>query len=106
MTIGKDVIVNISTYNHQLGYKWIKPFFPESNFFAIHCEDNHIDGDIIREGSGTYGTILYSLTGDSIREGNGLLNKICGHLSYESGTLLIREGTTSFGKILCNITQY
>ena len=66
----------------------------------------HIDGDIIREGSGTNGTILYSLTGDSIREGNGLLNKICGHLSYESGTLLIREGTTSFGKILCNITQY
>ena len=58
------------------------------------------------EGSGTYGTILYSLTGDSIREGNGLLNKICGHLSYESGTLLIREGTTSYGKILCNITQY
>ena len=47
MTIGKDVIVNISTYNHQLGYKWIKPFFPESNFFAIHCEDNHIDGDIM-----------------------------------------------------------
>ena len=73
----------------------------------------HIDGDIIREGAvhdvqDSVRVILHQigLTGDSIREGNGLLNKICGHLSYESGTLLIREGTTSFGKILCNITQY
>lgn len=47
LRIGKDVIVNISTYNHYLGYQWVKSFFPESNFYPITCCDNHIDGMLI-----------------------------------------------------------
>lgn len=46
LRIGKDVIVNVTTYNHYLGLKWIKPFFPESEFHVISIADNHIDGII------------------------------------------------------------
>lgn len=47
LRIGKDVIVNINSYNHWLGYEWIKSFFPESEFHVIHMADNHIDGSLI-----------------------------------------------------------
>jgi glycine amidinotransferase len=47
LRIGKDVIVNVSSYNHWKGYEWVKSFFPESNFHPIHCVDNHIDGALI-----------------------------------------------------------
>ena len=47
LRIGKDVIVNISTYNHVLGLNWLKTFFPESNFHTITVTDNHIDGVLI-----------------------------------------------------------
>lgn len=47
LRIGKDVIVNVTTYNHYLGYKWIKSFYPESEFHMISITDNHIDGALI-----------------------------------------------------------
>ena len=47
LRIGKDVIVNINSYNHYLGYLWVKSFFPESNFHLINIADNHIDGALI-----------------------------------------------------------
>ena len=46
LTIGKDVIVNVTTYSQYLGYLWVKSFFPDSSFHVIHCADNHIDGII------------------------------------------------------------
>jgi glycine amidinotransferase len=42
--IGKDVIVNINSYNQYLGFKWIESFFPDTSFHVIHLVDNHIDG--------------------------------------------------------------
>lgn len=47
LRIGKDVIVNINSYNHCLGHEWLKSFFPESNFHMINVADNHIDGVIV-----------------------------------------------------------
>lgn len=47
LRIGKDVIVNINSYNHWLGYEWVKSFFPDSEFHVIHIADNHIDGALI-----------------------------------------------------------
>ena len=44
LRIGKDVIVNITSYNHWLGAKWVESFFPESKFWYINVVDNHIDG--------------------------------------------------------------
>ena len=46
LTVGKDVIVNVTTYSQYLGYQWIKSLFPKSKFHVIHCADNHIDGVI------------------------------------------------------------
>ena len=47
LRIGKDVIVNVTTYNHWLGFQWVKSFYPESDFHMISIADNHIDGAII-----------------------------------------------------------
>lgn len=47
LRIGKDVIVNINSYNQWLGYEWIKSFFPDSTFHVLHVADNHIDGCLI-----------------------------------------------------------
>lgn len=47
LRIGKDVIVNVATYNQYKGYLWVKSFFPESNFYLIKSNDNHIDGELI-----------------------------------------------------------
>lgn len=47
LRIGKDVIVNVSTFNHYLGYEWVKSLFPESSFWLLTCCDNHIDGMIV-----------------------------------------------------------
>ena len=44
LRIGRDVIVNITSYNHWLGAKWIESFFPDSDFWYISVVDNHIDG--------------------------------------------------------------
>jgi glycine amidinotransferase len=47
LRIGKDVIVNINSYNQWAGYEWVKSFFPETNFHVLHVADNHIDGVIM-----------------------------------------------------------
>jgi glycine amidinotransferase len=47
LRIGKDVIVNINSYNQYLGFEWVKSFFPETNFHILHVADNHIDGCLI-----------------------------------------------------------
>lgn len=44
LRIGKDVIVNVNSYNHFLGLEWMKSFFPETNFHMVNIADNHIDG--------------------------------------------------------------
>jgi glycine amidinotransferase len=52
LPINDDVIVNISTYNHYLGFKQIKKFFNNTNFHIIHEFDNHLDGSltVLRDG--------------------------------------------------------
>ena len=47
LRIGRDVIVNVTTYNHYLGYEWVKSFFPESEFHMVSVADNHIDGELL-----------------------------------------------------------
>lgn len=47
LRIGRDVIVNITTYNHYLGFQWIKSFFPDTEFHMISIADNHIDGALL-----------------------------------------------------------
>jgi glycine amidinotransferase len=44
LRIGRDVIVNINSYNQYLGFEWVKSFFPLSDFHVLHVADNHIDG--------------------------------------------------------------
>jgi len=47
LRIGRDVIVNVSSYNHYLGYKWVESLFPDSEFHLLKgMADNHIDGII------------------------------------------------------------
>ena len=47
MRIGKDVICNVSTYNHFIGFQWMKSLFPESDFHMVQMTDNHIDGAVV-----------------------------------------------------------
>lgn len=48
LRIGRDVIVNISSYNHYLGFKWVESLFPDTTFHQLHgMADNHIDGIIM-----------------------------------------------------------
>jgi glycine amidinotransferase len=47
LRIGKDVIVNVNSYNHYLGLEWMKSFFPDTRFHMINIADNHIDGAIV-----------------------------------------------------------
>lgn len=44
LRIGRDVIVNINSYNQWLGYEWVKSFFPDTDFHVLQVADNHIDG--------------------------------------------------------------
>lgn len=54
LRIGKDVIVNINSYNHYLGLEWFKSLFPDSEFHVINIADNHIDGALICLKPGTF----------------------------------------------------
>lgn len=54
LRIGKDVIVNINSYNHYLGLEWIKSLFPDSDFHIVNVADNHIDGVLICLRPGTF----------------------------------------------------
>jgi glycine amidinotransferase len=47
LRIGRDVIVNVNSYNQYLGYEWVKSFFPDTDFHVLHVADNHIDGCLI-----------------------------------------------------------
>lgn len=47
LRIGRDVIVNVTTYNHYLGFQWVKSFFPDTEFHMISIADNHIDGALL-----------------------------------------------------------
>lgn len=48
LRIGRDIIVNVSSYNQYLGYKWVESLFPDSTFHPIYgLADNHIDGMIV-----------------------------------------------------------
>lgn len=47
LRIGTDVIVNVNSYNHYLGYEWVKSFFPNTNFHVVNVADNHIDGVLV-----------------------------------------------------------
>ncbi|MDD0854366.1 hypothetical protein HBN50_14735 [Halobacteriovorax sp. GB3] len=47
LRIGRDVIVNVNSYNHYLGLEWIKSFYPDSHFHIVHVADNHIDGVLV-----------------------------------------------------------
>ena len=47
LRIGRDVIVNINSYNQYLGYEWVKSFYPDTDFHVLHVADNHIDGCLI-----------------------------------------------------------
>ena len=49
-----ECFVNISTYNHMLGFLWVKQFFPDVKFYILYqLIDNHLDGafNILREGT-------------------------------------------------------
>ncbi|MFA7127773.1 MAG: hypothetical protein WC136_01235 [Sphaerochaeta sp.] len=54
LRLDDDVIVNISTYNHYLGYLWVKSFFPDLNFHMVTIADNHIDGSLVALRPGTF----------------------------------------------------
>ena len=48
-----ECFVNISTYNHQLGFLWIKSLFPDITFYPLYqLIDNHLDGafNILKDG--------------------------------------------------------
>lgn len=47
LRIGRDVIVNINSYNQWLGYEWVKSLYPDTDFHVLHVADNHIDGCLI-----------------------------------------------------------
>lgn len=43
---GKDIIFNIGSKNHELGYYWFKRIFPEFNIHPVRLCDSHIDAII------------------------------------------------------------
>lgn len=47
LRIGRDCIVNVNSYNHYLGFQWLKAFYPDVDFHMISVADNHIDGAIV-----------------------------------------------------------
>ena len=45
---GKDIIVNVATDSHYLGYLWMKRQFPDHNFHIIKSlVDNHLDSYVV-----------------------------------------------------------
>ena len=48
LRMNDDIIVNVSSYNHYLGFQWVKSFFPDKVFHQISVIDNHIDGAIVQ----------------------------------------------------------
>lgn len=54
LRLNNDCIVNVNSYNHYLGYLWVRSLFPDINFHMIHIADNHIDGAIVALREGTF----------------------------------------------------
>jgi len=46
------IVINVGSYNHYLGYLWLKNVLPNMNIFYVSLTDNHIDGllNIISDG--------------------------------------------------------
>jgi len=43
-----NMIVNVASYNHYLGFLWLKNLFPSKNWEMVTIADNHIDGSIVQ----------------------------------------------------------
>ena len=54
LRIGKDMICNVATYNHYLGYKWLQKMLPECNIHRVKLCDSHIDGVLMVLRPGTF----------------------------------------------------
>lgn len=54
LRINNDCIVNVNSYNHYLGFLWVKNLFPEVDFHMIHIADNHIDGALVALRDGVF----------------------------------------------------
>lgn len=54
LRLNDDCIVNVNSYNHYLGFKWVESLFPDVNFHMIHIADNHIDGAIVALRDGVF----------------------------------------------------
>lgn len=47
LKIGVDVICNVATYNHYLGFLWLKRINPGVNYHMVKICDSHIDGTLM-----------------------------------------------------------
>jgi glycine amidinotransferase len=52
--MGDKMLVNVNSYNHYLGYLWIKNLFPEKEWYLTDITDNHIDGSIVQLNNDTF----------------------------------------------------
>jgi glycine amidinotransferase len=67
LKFGKDVVFNVATANHALGYEWLKRTLPrETRIHPIRLSDSHIDGHLI-----------------PIAPGRLLCNEVVMHNNYE-----------------------
>jgi len=86
----RECFVNISTYNHMLGFLYVKQFFPDVKFYILYqLIDNHLDGvfNILREGVFLVNPKYYNLK-EILRENFG--NR------FENWRYLIPEETNRF----------
>jgi len=54
LRMNDKIIVNIGSYNHWIGYKWIESFFPNKEFYPVFLTDNHIDGVLTQLNENTF----------------------------------------------------
>lgn len=59
----------------------------------------NFDGEYVREGSSSYGTIIYNINDGDIREGSSKYGKILFNIDGK----YIREGSSKYGKIRYNL---
>lgn len=68
MRMNDDVICNVSSYNHYLGYKWVESLFPDKNFHMITITDNHLDGTLMPLSEGRFLVNTNHFTNHSIED--------------------------------------
>ena len=68
LRLDDDIICNVSTYNHYLGFKWVESMFPEKTFHHIKITDNHIDGNLMAIREGTFLVNTNNYTNFSLEE--------------------------------------